>query len=502
MQRKFHKLRISPIEHAELLTEGKFYDAAKVRTGFANLVRPDDILAVQTVMEDDTGMAVLRNMTTYRAGANTISDSSGNIIATSYGIACLSHTGDTITVEKAFLTNADMTEGWLLAGNTFDGKFPDIVLVIHILEQIGVRFMVGRDELKARLEEAAGAQKWICVAQSTPPVHGSAARTEILVDMAGNKKKRNASGAIDYREQSKIIMVSRGQPILRRIPEIPSIPGMDIFGKTIPGIVEKHTAINPGKNLTEDSARPGIYTAAIDGLVSLTPTTISVNDVLAIDGDVNMSTGNIRFNGTVRVSGSVRAGMRIESDGDVIVEGLSEFANIVSKGSIIVKGGIIGKGKSLIKAEGNVLAGFTQNANVSAQGDIFIDQSVMNSLLCSGDSIYITGDPGTVKSGVIVARRRIEANDIGSDFQQFMALRTGVGVELQQRRKSITDAMLALKTQNSDILQHLRVFHGISKMEELPGLFRSFPQEKKIEVAAAVKDIQKNNKEIKFRFSL
>ena len=83
-----------------------------------------------------------------------------------------------------------------------------------------------------------------------------------------------------------------------------------------------------------------IIVADLDGQLVENNNKIIVDPTIEIKGDVDLSTGNIDFNGSVLIKGSVQAGFAVRADGDVEIRGTISGGNVEAK-NIIVFGGIL-----------------------------------------------------------------------------------------------------------------------------------------------------------------
>src|SRR5208337_4362272 len=95
--------------------------------------------------------------------------------------------------------------------------------------------------------------------------------------------------------------------------------------------------------------------------------------VVIINGDVDLTTGNINFNGTVHITGSVRPGFKVQADSDVIIERDVEDAHIIAGGNITIKNGVVGNESVHITARGDITARFIQNARIEAGKSITVE---------------------------------------------------------------------------------------------------------------------------------
>ena len=125
----------------------------------------------------------------------------------------------------------------------------------------------------------------------------------------------------------------------------------------------------------------------IDGCVSFKRNTVELSSLLEIPGDVDFSTGNIRFEGSVKIHGDVRSGFEVSADGSIEIDGAVENAILRAKGDITVKGGFVGTGKGLIQSDENVTVGYVRNQQIECNGSIFIRKEAVSCRLSSHDKI-------------------------------------------------------------------------------------------------------------------
>lgn len=496
MHTTYLKLRISPTPQLVGLPESaQSIDDAQI--GFANLVRPGDILAQALAVDAVAARLILKNATEYRSGPGTRTDPvTGNIVASSYGIAGFARDGRSIVVNPPLLTNVDATAAWILIGHGMDGTYPDLPLIYATLSDAGIKTPFAPDVLGPTIATIIEGQKWIPVAAGQPASDGATERFEILVDVETKKSGEDASGRIDYRETRRYISVAVGQPLLRLHPEIPPLPGRDVYGNLVEGKMIRHPVIRIGRNVVSHSDVRAIYVSAIDGLLGFDGRTMQVLPVLQISGDVNLETGNVRFAGSVKVGGSIGQGMLVETGGDIFIDGMIEGGTVIARGSVVVLGGIIGFEKNKVRAGRDIVGRFAQNANLFAGGDILIGQSVVNSFLFSGDTVLVLGDPGVIRSGIVVARSRIEANEAGSDFN-LTVLRTGVREEYRERKKTIEENIKVLNAGNADLLHQLHAYHGVVSMDQLPKMIAGMSAEKRARLLPIVQKMAENSEAIR-----
>jgi hypothetical protein len=146
--------------------------------------------------------------------------------------------------------------------------------------------------------------------------------------------------------------------------------------------------------------------------------------------NVDLSTGNINFEGTLRITGDIKAGMRVKVGGDVIVSGMVEAAEINAGGNVSVKGGIVGNASTLvgggneteatvtkIYSKGSVQALFMEHVHVEAEGSILVDRSVRQCELVAGNEIMVGKQgsrSGQIIGGRVQATQRVSVAVLGS----------------------------------------------------------------------------------------
>ncbi|MGN0342639.1 MAG: DUF342 domain-containing protein [Roseburia sp.] len=266
------------------------------------------------------------------------------------------------------------------------------------------------------------------------PVHGRDAKVEYFFNTNLNlKPKRNEDGSVDYRELNVISHVEAGALLARLIKEDPGRPGSDIFGKEVPPRTVKKLKLQYGNHirLSEDGSE--IY-SEVTGHASLVNDKVFVSDVYEVPADVDNSTGNINYPGNVTIKGNVKGGFSVVAKGDVVVDGVVENAVIQAGGQIIVKRGIHGMTKGVLKAAGNIMCKFIENATVISGGYVETD-SILHSRVSAATEVHVKGKNGFITGGVIQAGNLVEAQTIGSDMGA--ATRIEVGVEPEKKARFV-----------------------------------------------------------------
>ncbi|MDD2482521.1 MAG: FapA family protein, partial [Lutispora sp.] len=163
----------------------------------------------------------------------------------------------------------------------------------------------------------------------------------------------------------------------------------------------------------------------VDGKVSVFP-------IYTVDGNVDNSTGNIRFVGKVVVKGNVITGFTVEAEEDVEVFGFVEGAKIFSKGSIILHRGIQGMNKGELICNGDLIAKFIENSKVYAKGDIKTD-AIMHSTVFCGKKLEVKGKKGLLVGGEIKVSEEIIAKTVGSPMATATEIEVGINPDVRKK---------------------------------------------------------------------
>ncbi|PLR83547.1 hypothetical protein CVD25_01325 [Bacillus canaveralius] len=185
------------------------------------------------------------------------------------------------------------------------------------------------------------------IAAGTEPKEGKNGSVQLVIEdkeiLKGPKERED--GTVDFRELKHIPVVNQGQVIAIIHPPVPGIPGNTVTNEPIPAKQTAPILVQTGygtalienetKIVATETGRPKIDLKG--QLVK-----VSIVQKMVHHGDVNMSTGNLRFKGDIDVLGSVEENMRVEADGVINVKNNANRAIITSKNSIIINQNVIG----------------------------------------------------------------------------------------------------------------------------------------------------------------
>ena len=264
--------------------------------------------------------------------------------------------------------------------------------------------------------------KEYAIAEAIPPIHGTDA-TVNMYPLQEAKPEVREDGSVDFYELKLINRVKAGDWLGERIEPTEGYPGQSVKGTIIKPEKGRQILLDYDRNSVQeiyDNKKTTLY-ARINGAVSYTNSRISVSNHLEIQGDVGLSTGNIKFDGYLTVKGTVWDGFSIEATRDIEINGelgLGSIKSIISTGgSIYIKGGISPKSRAEIKADKNVFIKFADNVNIICGGVTHIGYYALNSNITSKEVIFDSSN-GQIIGGNIKAEVKVVAPIIGSEFEK------------------------------------------------------------------------------------
>ena len=183
--------------------------------------------------------------------------------------------------------------------------------------------------------------------------------------------------------------------------------------QVVPAKSGKAVPLPRGRN-TEISEDGDTLIASMPGHVEFSGSTFQVKPVLDIDGDVDFSTGNIKFVGDVNIKGDVLSGFTVKAMGNIYVGGVVETGSTVEAGGdLTVVKGILGDGTTVIRAGRCIFAKYIENATIFVRENLQTDCIVNGRIYCDGDVIIRSGR-GSIIGGRVWAAKLISASAIGA----------------------------------------------------------------------------------------
>jgi uncharacterized protein (DUF342 family) len=352
----------------------------------------------------------------------------------------------------------DASVAWLKIKAARGGSPASVDDALHALADAGVTF--GIDAIRIRQACDAATDLQIEAARGVAPKPGEDTRFELLVVETRNRTpKVDAQGMVDFHELGDIPLVRPGQPLMRRHPPTAGEDGRDVRGAVLgarAGIDEGFDTKLGGSTL--DGQDPNLLLAACIGQPVHVGNGVAVEQVLKM-GAVDLTSGNIHYDGTVEIGADVSPGMTVQASGDVIIHGVVDGARIDAGGSVQVSGGIIARAE--VHAGVAVSARFAENASIRAGTTIAIEQMALHCDLQALNQVLVgvaAGDRGRLVGGVTRATMLVRTPQLGASSGGVTRIQVGVNPVLAARRRELDQICAKQKADEdnlSKVLKHL-----------------------------------------------
>ncbi|TAN64642.1 MAG: DUF342 domain-containing protein [Methylobacter sp.] len=333
------------------------------------------------------------------------------------------------------------------------------------LQEKGVVSGIMSNEIEAALKEGYATER--IIAQGLSPVPGADAQFQSLIpEIRERKPQVDKRGIANYRDLGQIIVVRQGAPLMRRIPATAGAKGQDITGQILTPPSGQEIPFALGLQGAElDSSDNNLLIAAITGQPKLVPNGVVVEPTINL-AQVDISTGNVSFDGTINIKGDVKEGMKVYASGDVFVGGTVEAAEIEAAGNIVIKGGVIGHSEhsgdpneaptfsAIIISKGSISAHFAENVCMEAGTDIIIEEFSMHNHLTALNRILVGksgGKKGRIIGGITCASVLVKAAIIGSNAGFITKIRAGFNPYLQVQMDKLKLEIDANKKEQENI---------------------------------------------------
>lgn len=311
------------------------------------------------------------------------------------------------------------------------------------------------------------------VASAVQPQHGTDAYIEYKfeTDSSRLKLKETENGQVDFKELNLIQNVVAGQPLAKKILPTRGKGGKTIMGRYLEAKNGKDISLPLGQNTVLDKDGCTIL-AEKNGHVSLVGDKINVEEIYEVQG-VNIKTGNITYMGTVLCRGDVEDGFSIKADGNVEIYGSVGRCNIEAGGDIVISQGVMGRDECEIVTSKSVWARFIQNAKVTAEEYVVVNDNIMNSDVTAMKKIVLKGKRASIIGGRVFATEEISAKNIGSSgggIETILAV--GYDPRKKQRLSELQEMQATLVKELEEIDLNIQTLENNKKVR------RSLPKEK------------------------
>lgn len=322
-----------------------------------------------------------------------------------------------------------------------DGEIMNETEILQELKHKGLQFGVKEDVVEEYAKHRVYCTD-ILIAEGLEPVQGSDASIEYFFSTDIHAKPTLLEdGSVDFYNLNTINHCTKGDMLARLTPAVQGECGKTVTGETLKPREVRRLTLHYGRNISISEDKTCIY-SEVNGHVVLVEDKVFVSDVLEVE-NVDISTGNIDYEGSVLVRGNVCSNFSVVSRGNIEVRGIVEGAYLQAEGDIIIARGMNGMGKGELKAGGNIVVKFMENVTAEAQGYVSAE-TILHSRVFAGTDVTVTGKKGFIAGGRVCATNSINVKTLGSSMGADTIVEVGVDPGLknkfQQYQKDVMDA--------------------------------------------------------------
>ncbi len=336
------------------------------------------------------------------------------------------------------------------------GQAVSKAMILETIQNLGITTGLLESEIDTVLQY--GDAHSVLIAQGQEPKHGQDGYFENLIPAAKDRRPRiDAQGIAHYHDIGELVTVKAGEALMRRIPPTKGKPGVNIKGQVVPANPGHDMIFAPNLSGTQISpADPNLLVAAINGQPVLVDNGAIVEKTLVV-GNVDLSSGNIKFDGTVIVKGDVTTGFSVKTTGDVYIHGMVEEAacieaggdieitqGVIGRGSIKEDNGQPGKGIVMLRCRGSLSAKFIENCLATAGKDIVVTELIAHSDVSAKNQVIVgqkNSRRGQIMGGVTCADRLVQAQIIGTQGGNHTKVEVGPVQKYESRISDIEDRL-------------------------------------------------------------
>jgi len=264
------------------------------------------------------------------------------------------------------------------------------------------------------------------IALGKEPVQGINAKFEQLVQCFKDRVlkpqvKNDSTDAVNMRDLGVLVSVKPGDELMKKIPMTRGQKGTNVIGEVIEAIDGSDYELVAGTGSEISPKNPNLLLATIAGLPRKLENGMAVEDIFEVPR-VDVTTGNIDYEGSIVVNGDVGEGMVVKAQGDVNITGYVDNATVIAKGDVFIGKAAIGKqiegGKdsvysTTIKATGQVFIRHAQYVDIHCGNLLTVDKQLLHSRV-------------TAKSVLIGTEENPNGKIIGGHLSLIEKLQVGV----------------------------------------------------------------------------
>ena len=320
----------------------------------------------------------------------------------------------------------------------FTKPWPTVDDIKRSLDAHGVKVGISDDAIQSLLARKL-ANEAVVVATGVPPVEGKDAEIELIKDPDKPFDVRDDE-KIDFWSRSTIVTVHPGQEIAIKHPLVNGKNGVDVTGGVAKAQPVRNVDFSFGEGLKRDEMNPLLLLATAEGQLKNERGRLVVLPELDIHRDIDFAVGSIDFTGAVKITGAVRDGFHVAAQGNIMINGPVEGADIDSQGVIVIQGGVRGMGRGSVRANGDISLSFGDQATIRSGGSILVKNAILHSHLYAQTAVIAldSGKHSQIAGGRIEAGLEVACHILGSEMGTKTEVVVGLPPEQLEKRKIFT----------------------------------------------------------------
>lgn len=367
--------------------------------------------------------------------------------------------------------------------------------IMDVLNNYGIRYganekMIHDAITTFNMNMAQNLNKEFPVAKGNPMDPGRDGRVEIFIE-ENAPVTIDETGKADFRNIEKFRTVQEGQDLVKIYRSIKGKDGFNVYGERIPAPEVADPRIQPGDNVNHDMERD-VFVAGVTGIYNKHKSIVSVHQVLVIDGDVGLESGNLKYEGVIKVKGNVERGAEVVSASDIIIEGLVESGEMKAGGSLTVTGGINTKNEGLIQIKKSIAASFIENSRVYALEKITVVSAIIGSTVICCSDIAVLKEGGKIVGGELTALKHIVADNVGNMNETPTVINIGAHFQYKKLYEKTLAEFQGVEEQYHEFVEkikslkdYIQRMHGKISAQKTASIKTEFEEFKKLEAQYA-----------------
>ncbi|MEM9423527.1 MAG: FapA family protein, partial [Spirochaetota bacterium] len=310
--------------------------------------------------------------------------------------------------------------------------------LVEVLHDNGVTYGYEEESLKEFCDEPVYNQA-VSIAHGTEPVDGHDLYIETIYDKQDTEDAEETGGKVSLRK-GNIKTVSEGSLIgILHNPSQGEV-GHDVFGTVLDAVPGNDRPYNIDVGCRFDEHTKEIF-ATTSGEVIFDEETqhIKVLEIYIVEGNLQ---NDVDFPGSILIKGDVDNGYNIRAESNITIMGHLGKSRVESGGYLIIKAGINAVDAAqdrLVHAKGNIYARYINNAGVSSDQNIIVDDGILGSTVFADEYVVCRGKRAIINASVVNARFGIYAKAFGSASGTATELVVAMPRKLSEERNSLQE---------------------------------------------------------------